>query len=100
MAQNDMLKRYLEAGLAFTKMTQERAEAIVRVSEEAMVRAMGLLLTRMKLLVEPTGTLAAAAVLDGLIPEDARRVGVILSGGNVDPETLARLLGKRHEENP
>ncbi len=81
-------------------IVQERAEAIVRVSEEAMVRAMGLLLTRMKLVVEPTGTLAAAAVLEGLIPEDALRVGVILSGGNVDPETLAELLGKRREENP
>ncbi|HUP01099.1 MAG TPA: pyridoxal-phosphate dependent enzyme [Gemmatimonadota bacterium] len=73
-------------------VVRERAEAVVRVSEAAIVRAMELLLTRMKVLVEPTGALAAAAVMEGLIPGDARRVGVILSGGNVDLPTLARLV--------
>jgi threonine dehydratase len=70
----------------------ERAEAVVRVSDDALVRAMRLLLTRMKILVEPTGALAAAAALEGLLPDDLERVGVILSGGNVDPAALAELL--------
>jgi threonine dehydratase len=70
----------------------ERAEAVVRVSDEALVRALRLLLTRMKILVEPTGALAAAAALEGLLPDDVERVGIVLSGGNVDPGALAELL--------
>lgn len=73
---------------------RERAAAVVRVPDEALVRAMELLLTRMKILVEPTGALAAAAVLEGFLPDDLRRIGIILSGGNVDLETLGRLLSR------
>jgi threonine dehydratase len=62
------------------------------VPDDALVRAMRLILTRMKILVEPTGALGAAAALEGLLPDDVERVGVILSGGNVDPATLAELL--------
>ena len=39
---------------------------------------------RMKLVVEPTGALGAAAVLESTIADGARRIGVVLSGGNVD----------------
>ena len=46
----------------------------------------------MNILVEPTGVPAAAAALDGEIPADAARIGIVLSGGNVDPATLGRLL--------
>jgi threonine dehydratase len=72
----------------------ELAEAVVRVPDEALVDAMRLILTRMKILVEPTGALAAAAALGGYLPDDVERVGVILSGGNVDPATLAELLSR------
>lgn len=71
---------------------RERAEAVVRVPDSALVEAMGWLFTRMKVVVEPTGALAAAALLEGSVPTDIRRLGVILSGGNVDPGILARLL--------
>ena len=74
-------------------VVRERAEAVVRVADDSLVRAMELLLSRMKILVEPTGALAAAAALGGEIPADAGRIGIILSGGNVDPAALARLLG-------
>ena len=70
----------------------ECAEAVVRVPDDALVRAMRLILTRMKILVEPTGALAAAAALEGLLPDDVERVGIVLSGGNVDPPALAKLL--------
>lgn len=73
-------------------VVQRRAAGIVRVPEAAIVRAMRLVLTRLKLVVEPTGALAAAAALEGLLPGEPRRVGVVLSGGNVDPATLAGLL--------
>jgi threonine dehydratase len=75
-------------------VVRELAEAVVRVPDESLVRAVELLLSRMKIVVEPTGALAAAAVLDGEIPADVRRIGIVLSGGNVDPATLARLLGE------
>ena len=47
---------------------------------------------RMKLVVEPTGCLAAAALLEGVSPLAGRRVGVIVSGGNVDVMRYAALL--------
>jgi threonine dehydratase len=47
---------------------------------------------RLKLVVEPTGWLAAAAVLNKLVPTTGKRIGVILSGGNVDSRVLAHLL--------
>jgi threonine dehydratase len=47
---------------------------------------------RMKLVVEPTGCLAAAAVLERVLPLAGKRVGVIVSGGNIDAERYARLL--------
>ena len=47
----------------------------------------------MKIVVEPTGCLAAAAVLHGAIACAGKRVGIILSGGNVDPKVLGALLG-------
>jgi threo-3-hydroxy-L-aspartate ammonia-lyase len=57
---------------------------MVTVSEEAIVSTTVFLWNRLKLVVEPTGALAAAALLDGVVPARGRRVGVILSGGNVD----------------
>ncbi|HUQ91340.1 MAG TPA: pyridoxal-phosphate dependent enzyme [Bryobacteraceae bacterium] len=66
-------------------------EQVVLVSEEEIVEAMKFLLLRMKILVEPSGAVAAAAVLFRKLPPDIRRVGVILSGGNVDWELLRSL---------
>jgi threonine dehydratase len=46
---------------------------------------------RLKLVIEPSGAAALAAVLSGQIPAAARSVGVIISGGNLDPELLTHL---------
>jgi threonine dehydratase len=67
-------------------------EDIVTVSDAMLVEAMRFFVERMKIVVEPTGCLAAAAALNGVVPCQGRRVGVILSGGNVDPRTLAGYL--------
>jgi threonine dehydratase len=48
----------------------------------------------MKLVVEPTGCLAAAAVLNGLVPAPGRKIGIVLSGGNVDCARLQSLLDR------
>jgi threonine dehydratase len=54
---------------------------------------------RMKLVVEPTGCLAAAAALTGAVPIAGRRVGDLVSGGNVDLDRYSRLLAGGPEVN-
>jgi threonine dehydratase len=71
---------------------QRNAEDVLTVSEDEIVEAMRLILFRLKVLVEPTGAVAAAAALFGKLPAGVGRVGVVLSGGNVDPEALARFV--------
>jgi threo-3-hydroxy-L-aspartate ammonia-lyase len=71
---------------------RRNAEDVLLVSDEEITEALRFLLFRLKILVEPTGATAAAAVLFGKIPADLRRIGVVLSGGNVDPQTLSKLL--------
>jgi len=51
------------------------------------------MLFRMKILVETSGATAAAAVLFNKLPANVRRVGVILSGGNIDPDLLQSVIG-------
>ena len=71
---------------------RKNAEDVLLVTDEEIIEALRFLLFRMKILVEPTGAVSAAAVLSGKIPRDVSRIGVILSGGNIDPAMLARLL--------
>jgi threonine dehydratase len=71
---------------------QSLCEDIVTVSDAALVDAMRFFAERMKLVVEPTGCLAAAAAFTGAVPVEGKRVGVILSGGNVDLVSFARFI--------
>ena len=66
---------------------------IVTVSDAQLLAQMRLFATRMKIVVEPTGCLAAAAVLNKVVPVAGNRVGVIISGGNADPSLLCASLG-------
>jgi threonine dehydratase len=59
------------------------------VDDPTLLRAMFYLWERLKLVVEPTGALGAAAALEGATPIQGARVGVILSGGNVDLSCMA-----------
>jgi threonine dehydratase len=65
---------------------------VLTVSDAQLIEAMRFFVARMKIVVEPTGCLAAAAVFNGLTDLKGKRVGVILSGGNVDPAALGRWL--------
>jgi threonine dehydratase len=74
---------------------QALVKSIVTASDEELVQAMRFFAERMKIVVEPTGCLGAAALLSrvaGLPDLRGRRVGVILSGGNVDVRRYAELL--------
>ena len=57
---------------------------MVTVSDDDLVRAMRFLWERMKVVVEPTGALGLAAALAGKVAVEGKKVGVVLSGGNVD----------------
>lgn len=67
---------------------------MVTVSEAAILRAMFFLWERLKLVVEPTGALATAALLEGIVNEPGVRIGVIISGGNVDLKQAGKLFAK------
>ncbi len=65
-------------------------ERVILVSDDELRATVKFLLTRMKILVEPSGAAAAAALLFGKLQPEIRSIGVVLSGGNVDFEDLAR----------
>ncbi|HYX40975.1 MAG TPA: pyridoxal-phosphate dependent enzyme, partial [Pyrinomonadaceae bacterium] len=73
-------------------ITEHNATDVLTVSDEELRETMRFILFRMKLLVEPTGALAAAAVLFDKLPRHLQRIGVVLSGGNVDADMLARIV--------
>ena len=72
---------------------QQNLEAVVLVSDDEMAEALRFLLMRLKLLVEPSGAAPVAALMAERVPNvRGKKVGVILSGGNVDPKKLAELI--------
>jgi threo-3-hydroxy-L-aspartate ammonia-lyase len=64
----------------------------VTVSDAALMRTMRFFFERMKMVVEPTGALAAAALLESKVQVAGARVGVVVSGGNVEAAQFARYL--------
>ncbi|HEY9621718.1 MAG TPA: threo-3-hydroxy-L-aspartate ammonia-lyase [Crinalium sp.] len=64
----------------------------VTVSDEALLRTMFFLWERLKIVVEPTGALAATAVLEGMVSAPGARIGVLITGGNVDLAQISELL--------
>jgi threonine dehydratase len=70
---------------------QRNVERVVLVTDQEIREAVKFLLTRLKILVEPSGAASVAAVLSGKLPAGLDRVGVVISGGNVDFESLAAL---------
>ena len=78
--------------LTFSIM-REHLEAVALITDDEAAEAVRFLLLRMKLLVEPSGAASIAALLAGKIPQaQGKKIGVVLSGGNVDPGKLAGIL--------
>ena len=72
---------------------RENLAGIVLVSDDEIVAAVRLLALRARIVVEPTGAVGAAAVLTGKLSlRKGARVGVVLSGGNIDPDLLIQIL--------
>jgi len=70
-------------------IVRELAEDVILVSEEEIKAAVRFLLSRLKLLTEPSGAVSAAALLHKKAPAGIRKAGIILSGGNVDFDVLS-----------
>ena len=87
----DGLRVQIPGKLTFP-IVQQLADDVLTVSDEEIVATLRFLLFRMKLLVETSGAAAAAAVMFRKLPADVKRVGVVLSGGNIDPGLLVKLL--------
>ena len=73
-------------------IVRDSVDDVVLVSEAEVKAAMRFLLLRMKILAEPTGAVAVAAALTGKLNHYGSRIGVIISGGNVAPDTLCEIL--------
>ena len=72
---------------------KQRVTDILTVTDPQLLSTMRFFAERMKIVVEPTGCLGAAALLQGVLPvEKGARVGVIISGGNVDLQAYAGFL--------
>jgi threonine dehydratase len=73
----------------------QNVDEMLTVTDDELLRAMFFLWERMKIVVEPTGALGACALLQKKISLQGRRVGVVLSGGNVDLKWAAEILRSR-----
>ena len=74
------------------EVIKRRVDAIVTVSDAQLVETMKFFAERMKMVVEPTGCLGGAAALCGVVPVAGKRVGIVISGGNVDLSRFAELI--------
>jgi threo-3-hydroxy-L-aspartate ammonia-lyase len=85
--------RNLSPGALTFPINKQNVTDVLLVSDQEIEQAVRFLLLRAKLLVEPTGAVPAAALLAGKLPlPRGSRVGVVLSGGNIDPTLLAEIL--------
>jgi threo-3-hydroxy-L-aspartate ammonia-lyase len=71
----------------------EYVDDMVTVSDAAIVRSLRFLWERLKIIVEPTGALAIAALLEGKVEVSPhQKIGVVISGGNVDLANILPLM--------
>jgi len=75
-------------------LIQKNVDDFLTVTDEELLKWMFFLWERMKLVVEPTGALAASALLQGKIDAKGKKVGIVISGGNVDLAWAARQLAR------
>ncbi|MFW9942504.1 MAG: pyridoxal-phosphate dependent enzyme [Candidatus Thorarchaeota archaeon] len=78
---------------------QQFVDQIVTVTELEIINAMKFLWERMKLIIEPSGAVPLAALLSNKVNAKNKKVGIILSGGNIDIEPFFHLLEKRVVES-
>jgi len=86
--------RASEPGELTFAINSRTLDDVVTVSEQAIIDAMRFCFTRLKIVVEPSGAVALAALLSGVAGGAVGRTGVVLSGGNITPEDFAALVAR------
>jgi threonine dehydratase len=76
------------------RLVREYVDDMLTVSEAAIMEAVKFLFYRMKIVVEPSGALGLAAILSGAVGSGGR-IGIILSGGNIDGSTLKQIMNSK-----
>ncbi len=84
--------RTMALGKLTFALIRKHVDDFLTVTDQELLKSMFFLWERMKIVVEPTGTLAASALLEKKLDARGKRVGVVLSGGNVDVKAMAALL--------
>ncbi|MFI7616559.1 threo-3-hydroxy-L-aspartate ammonia-lyase [Nonomuraea terrae] len=87
----DGLAAEIPGELTFS-INRRLVDDVVLVSDDEIVAAMRLAFERMKIVIEPSGAVSLAALLAGRSPEVPRRIGVVISGGNIDVSRFADLV--------
>ena len=81
-------------GLSTFAINQETLAGVLTVTDAEVKAAMRFAFERLKLVVEPGGSVGLAAALAGKLDLSGKRVGIVLSGGNVDPGQFAQILAE------
>jgi len=92
--------RAVEPGELTFPILQRTLDSVVTVPEDAILQTLCLVLERTKLLVEPSGAVALAALVCGAVSLPGKRIGVVLSGGNVAFDALADILARGASPRP
>lgn len=74
---------------------KDMVDDIILVSENEIVQAMHLLLERMKIVIEPSAAVPLGALLSGKLKVDSKKVGIIISGGNIDFRKISSIINKQ-----
>lgn len=85
--------RITKPGALTFPVVQRHLEQVLVVDDDAIRDAIRFAIVRLKLVIEPSGAAALAVALGALLPPSVRRVGIIVSGGNIDPDLLVTLWG-------
>jgi threonine ammonia-lyase medium form len=83
-----------EPGELTFEVNRQRVDEVVTASDAEILDAMAFLFDRLKIVTEPSGAIAVAALLAGRVDAAGGRVGVVISGGNVGVARFAELLGR------
>ena len=83
--------RTMSLGKITFALIRKHVDDMLTVTDAELLKSMFFLWERMKIVVEPTGALAAAALLEKKIDAKGKRIGVVLSGGNVDVKAISAL---------
>ncbi|MFN2448366.1 MAG: threo-3-hydroxy-L-aspartate ammonia-lyase [Candidatus Baltobacteraceae bacterium] len=87
----DGLQTQAPGALTFPLM-REHVQDVVTVSDDQLRYAMRFAMERMKIVIEPSGAAALAALMSGAVPAAGKAVGIVISGGNVDTARFAELV--------